>query len=98
MYYKMVKFEWDPIKAAANFKKHGISFAEAATLFFDEDTKVAPDPEHSDREERFLAIGFSTKQRLLLVAHCYRESEEVIRIISARKLTKTERAQFEEGL
>lgn len=98
MYNKKVKFEWNPAKASENYKKHGIGFEEASTVFFDEHTKVASDPEHSHEEDRFLAVGFSAKQRLLIVVHCYREVDEVIRIISARKLNKSERQQFEEGL
>lgn len=98
MYNQRVKFEWDPAKASENYKKHGIGFGEASTVFFDEHTRVAADPEHSHKEDRFLAVGFSAKQRLLIVVHCYREADEVIRIISARKLNKSERKQFEEGL
>lgn len=93
-----MRFEWDSSKAAENLRKHGVNFEEASTVFFDDHTKVAADPEHSHEEDRFLAVGLSAKQRLLIVVHCYREPDEVIRIISARKLTKSERKQFEEGL
>ena len=93
-----MQFEWDESKNEANIKKHKISFEEAQTVFFDPMTKVAPDPDHSKQEERFIAVGHSSNHRLLLVVHCFREKDETIRIISARKLTKTERKQFEEGL
>lgn len=91
-------FEWDKNKNRSNFKKHGIWFEEAQTIFFDPLTKVAADPDHSDNEERFLAIGFSSKSRILLVAHCFRENDSVIRIISARRLTSSERKDFEGGI
>jgi uncharacterized protein len=81
-----------------NQKKHGVAFEEARTIFFEPTTMIAHDPEHSDLEDRFLAIGYSSQHRLLLVVHCYREEAEVLRIISARKATKAERRQFEEGL
>jgi uncharacterized protein len=93
-----MRFEWDEKKNQANQKKHGISFEEAQTIFYDPLTKVAPDPDHSDDEERFLAVGHSDGHRLLIVAHCYRQPDETIRIISARRLTKEEREQYEEGL
>ena len=88
------KFEWDSRKASSNESKHGVSFDEAKSAFLDENARVIPDPEHSDVEERFLLLGLSVRLRLLIVAHCYRESDEVIRIISARKADRSERAQY----
>ena len=93
-----IRFAWDKKKAEDNRKKHGITFEEAKTVFYDEDARLMHDPEHSELEERFLILGLSNKSRLLLVVHCYREVEEVIRIISARKATKNERKQYEEFL
>ncbi len=89
-----LKIEWDPPKAAANFKKHGISFEEAATAFSDEHGRLIPDPDHSEDEDRFILLGMSLSTRLLVVCHCYREPSSVIRIISARKASKSERAQY----
>ncbi len=86
----MIKFEWDESKNRINQNKHGISFAEAQTVFYDNEALVIDDPEHSEEEERFIILGLSSKANLLVVCHCYRVSETVIRIISARKATKTE--------
>ena len=86
----MIKFEWDENKNSINQNKHGISFAEAQTVFYDDEALVIDDPEHSEEEERFIILGLSNKTNLLVVCHCYRASETVIRIISARKATKTE--------
>ena len=83
-------FEWDPNKNEINKQKHKISFEEAATVFYDEEALLIPDPEHSEEEERFLILGMSKKANLLVVCHCYRASETVIRLISARKASKTE--------
>jgi hypothetical protein len=88
-------FDWDPRKSATNFRKHGVSFAEAGTVFGDELSITVPDPNHSDQEERFLTIGWSNLHRLLMVAHADRG--ENLRIISARELTKTERKAYEEA-
>ena len=74
--------------------KHGVSLAEAQTVFFDEDALEFADPDHSDRDDRFLLIGLSLRLRILLVCHCYRESVSVIRIFSARKATRRERAVY----
>lgn len=92
-----LRFEWDPRKNRANRRKHGISFEEAATIFFDEGAKIAHDPDHSEREDRFLIIGFSLRARLLLVCFCERGPAEVVRIISARKATTKEETQYREG-
>lgn len=90
-------FEWDPQKDLTNQKKHGVSFAEASTVFEDVNALVISDPEHSVNEERFIILGFSLQANLLVVCHCYRASESVIRIISARKATKNETRQYHEG-
>jgi uncharacterized DUF497 family protein len=87
---KPLRFEWNEDKAKGNLKKHKISFEEAKTVFHDENARIIPDPEHSEQEERFILMGMSAGLKLLVVCHCYRESEEVIRIISARKATKQE--------
>lgn len=87
----MVKFEWDENKNQANIKKHGISFEEAVTVFKDNSALILNDEIHSTDEDRFIIIGFSYKLNILVVCHCYRQNETVIRIISARKSTKTER-------
>jgi uncharacterized protein len=91
-------FEWNESKAQENIRKHGVSFEEAQTVFFDPLAKVALDPDHSRNEERFVAVGHSSLYRLLLVVHCHRSRTSVIRIISARKLTRSEKEQYEEGL
>ena len=83
-------FEWDANKDIINRKKHHISFEEAQTVFYDENALLIDDPERSIEEERFILLGFSRRANLLVVCHCYRQSESVIRIISARKATKKE--------
>jgi len=89
-----IRFTWDPAKALENERKHGIAFAEARTVFSDEGALLIDDPDHSIDEERFVIIGFSSYARLLTVCHCYRESDEVIRIISARRAIRTESDQY----
>ena len=89
-----IQFEWDENKNSINKKKHNISFEEARTVFYDEEALVIEDVEHSESEERFIILGMSTNLRLLVVCHCYRESESVICIISARKATKHESLQY----
>jgi len=84
------KFVWDENKNLYNIRKHGVSFIEAKTVFNDDFTVCIPDIEHSYHEERFIAIGESERERLLLVCYCERESGEVIRLISARKAEKSE--------
>ena len=86
----MIKFEWDSTKAAANGRKHGVSFEEAQSVFYDEYAVQFFDEDHSGGEERFLLLGMSTGARLLLVCHCERDAGNVIRIISARKATQRE--------
>jgi uncharacterized protein len=85
-----LKFEWDERKSTANAKKHGVTFEEAKTVFFDERAKLIDDPEHSDDEERFVLMGISSSLRVIVVCHCYRDAGNVIRIISARKATSSE--------
>lgn len=86
----MIKFEWDSSKAAANVRKHGVSFEDAQSVFYDEYAVQFFDENHSGDEERFLLLGMSTGARLLLVCHCERDAGNTIRIISARKATKRE--------
>jgi uncharacterized protein len=93
-----VKFEWDEEKNGANFKKHGIWFEEAQTVWADPASEEFFDPEHSRGEERFIRLGQSTAHRLLLVVFCERGHGDTIRIISARKATSKERKQYEEGI
>ena len=94
----MVNFEWDKVKAASNKKKHGVSFDEAKSVFFDEFALQFYDSDSSDPEEdRFLMLGISSEGRVLLVCHCERNSGNTIRIISARKVTKNERRFYEGG-
>ena len=89
-----IKFDWDSRKAATNEKKHGISFEEARTVFFDENAKLIDDPDHSDDEDRFVLLGLSSSLKVVLVCHCYREQGNVIRIISARKAIAHESKQY----
>jgi uncharacterized protein len=89
-----LRFEWDERKAAANAKKHGVSFEEAKSVFVDERAKLIDDPDHSEDEERFVLLGLSSALRLLLVCHCYRGEGNVIRIISARKATTKESRSY----
>lgn len=87
-------FEWDEKKAAANVKKHGISFAEAKSVFYDERAKLIDDPDHSENEDRFVLLGLSSALRLLVVCHCCRGDGGAIRIISARKATTKETQSY----
>jgi uncharacterized protein len=89
-----LRFEWDPKKAASNEKKHGVSFEEARTVFFDENAKLIDDPDHSEDEERFVLLGISSLLRVMVVCHCYREQGNLIRIISARKASTHESKQY----
>ena len=84
-----MKFEWDPRKAMANLRKHGVSFDEAMTVFADDESITIPDPDHSEGEERFLVVGSSSRGRILVVSHA--ERGENIRIISARRADARER-------
>jgi len=86
-----LRFEWDIRKESQNRRKHGVSFTEAETVFSDDHALLVDDPDHSDQEDRFALLGLSAGLRTLVVVHCYREQEAVIRIISARKATRKER-------
>lgn len=88
-------FEWDEAKAKANLKKHGVTFDEAKTVFFDDRARLIPDPDHSEDEERFVLLGLSSGLKLLVVCHCYRVEGRVIRLISARKATQREATIYE---
>ena len=90
----MLKFERDDKKNQNNIKKHGISFEEAASVFEDDESLIIADDEHSKDEERFILIGFSFKANLLVVCHCYRNKDAIIRIISARKADSKERQKY----
>jgi uncharacterized protein len=91
----MPRFEWDEAKNRSNHRKHGISFEEARTAFLDENARVVADPDHADDEERFVLLGLSISLRVLLVCHCYRKEDEIIRIISARKADRDEIKQYQ---
>ena len=87
---KPIEFTWDGKKDKVNQKTHGVSFREARTVFYDENARLIYDPDHSIEEDRFILFGLSSGLRILLVCHCYRKNEAIIRIISARKATKKE--------
>ncbi len=89
-----IRFQWDEAKNKANQRKHGVSFEEAETVFLDENALFMSDPDHSEAEDRFVLLGLSGALRVLIVCHCYRESDEVIRIISARKADRDERKDY----
>jgi uncharacterized protein len=89
-----LRIEWDERKSTSNKRKHGVSFEEAATAFADENALLMDDPDHSAAEDRFILLGLSSELRILLICHCYRENDDVIRIISARKADRRERQQY----
>ena len=89
-----IEFEWDQNKNRTNAKKHGVSFEEARTVFYDENAIQFFDPDHSEDEERFILLGLSFKLRVVVVCHCFRKSETVIRIFSARKANKHEGREY----
>ena len=91
-----MKFEWDEDKNSINIQKHNISFEEAMTVFKDNRAVLLYDENHSEIEDRFSIIGMSQMSKLLIVCHCYRENDTIIRIISARKPTKAECKYYEE--
>jgi uncharacterized DUF497 family protein len=91
-----IRFEWNDDKAAANRRKHRVSFEEAQTVFSDEQALFMADPDHSAEEDRFILLGVSAALRVLVVCHCYRRGDEIIRIISARKANRSERAEYEQ--
>ena len=94
MLWAISKFAWDRRKARSNVVKHGISFDEARTVFLDDTARLIDDPDHSEAEARFLLVGYSSEARCLVVSHCYRKSDSVIRLISARRATKVEEAMY----
>ena len=94
MYY----FDWDENKNRINLEKHGITFEEASTVFFDDRAILFDDPEHSLDEDRFLLLGMSETAKVCIVCHCYRESDTVIRIISARQATRKEEQRYVRGI
>ena len=85
-----LRFEWDESKNLANQQKHQVSFEEAKSVFYDDNARLIHDPDHSENEDRYIIMGFSSFLRLLVVVHVYKGNEELIRIISARKATKNE--------
>lgn len=91
-------FEWHEGKNSSNFRKHGVWFEEAQTVWADSGSIEFYDPEHSEAEDRFIRIGYSSASRMLLVVFCEREQNCVIRIIGARNVTPKERKQYEEGI
>ncbi len=91
----MIKFEWDSAKAVANIRKHGVSFEEAKSVFFDEYGIQYFDEDHSADEDRFLMLGMNSQAKLLIVCHCERERGGIIRIISARRATRRESAFYQ---
>lgn len=93
-----VEFAWDESKNKANRRKHDVSFEEAKTAFLDEHARLIHDSEHSDEEDRFILLGISQQLRMLVICHCYREHDKIIRIISARKASRREQQQYEEFL
>jgi len=97
-YLDMLRFDWDERKNKNNRIKHGVWFEEAQSVFNDPHGRLFYDPEHSDGEDRFILLGVSSAARTLIVVHCYRESDAVIRIISARKANRKEARFYEEGI
>lgn len=91
---KELRFEWDANKEKANIKKHGVSFDEARTVFYDENAIRFFDPDHSEDEDRFILLGISFKLRIVVVCHCFRISDTVVRIISARKADNNEEHEY----
>jgi uncharacterized protein len=89
-----LRFAWDKAKSTANHRKHGISFEEAATVFYDDNALLIADPDHSEEEDRFFLLGISMRLRILVVCHCYREPQEIIRIISAREADRSEHDEY----
>lgn len=90
-----MRFEWDERKNRSNLRKHGVTFEEARTAFMDDNARVLPDPEHSDDEARFVLLGLSISLRVLVVCHCHRQGDQVIRIVSARKADRDEIKQYQ---
>ena len=93
----MIKFEWNPAKALSNLTKHGVSFEESKSIFYDDLAIQFYDTEHSESEDRFIMLGLSNELSILTVCNCERQEGEIIRITSARKATKNERKYYEGG-
>ncbi len=91
-----LRFDWDPGKASANLRKHGISFEDAETVFADEDALLLDDPAHSDDEDRAVLLGLGAKFRIVVVCHTLRDTGRTVRIISSRRATRREREQYQE--
>jgi hypothetical protein len=91
---KKIVFEWDENKNTLNKKKHHVSFEEAQTIFIDENAMLINDPDHSESEDRFILLGMSARLHVLVVCHCYRKDDEIIRIISARKANRSEQKNY----
>ena len=92
-----LSFQWDKNKDVLNYKKHGIHFSEVSTVFYDENAKEYFDPDHSENEERYLMLGMSRILRVLVVSYCYRETENIVRIISSRKANSHEAKDYFAG-
>ena len=95
---KEIKFNWDKNKATKNFVKHKVSFEEAQSVFDDDNARLIFDPDHSEDEDRFILLGLSCSLKVLVVVHCYKDEENIIRLISARKATKKEEINYKELL
>jgi hypothetical protein len=91
---KDIEFDWDEAKNKANILKHGISFGEATSVFYDEYALLIADPDHSETEDRFVLLGLSFKLRLLLVCHCFEVDDGLVRIISCRKAKRKEMSLY----
>jgi uncharacterized DUF497 family protein len=89
-----LRFDWDNAKSEGNQRKHGVTFEETQTVFSDDHALFMGDPDHSESEDRFVLLGLSSLLRTLVVCHCYRDQEELVRIISARKANPEERALY----
>jgi uncharacterized DUF497 family protein len=94
----VIEFDWDEKKNKANRKKHGLWYEEAQSVFDDINGRLFLDSDHSDHEDRFVQVGYKSVRKLLVVVHCHRESDSVIRIISVRKATKKERVFYEKRI
>ena len=93
-----IQFNWDKNKNLMNQRKHNIAFEEAVSVFWDEEALIIDDPDHSESEDRFIILGISANANLLMVCHCYRENDTIIRIISARRATKTETVFYKNSI
>ena len=93
-----IKFDWDESKAKSNLIKHKVSFEEAQSVFDDDEARLIFDPDHSENEDRFILLGLSCSLKVLVVVHCYKDEDNVIRLISARKATKHEEKNYKENL